>query len=469
VPIEFTKIDQVSEEFFSAYEEEKNEEGVYNTFYNDKGRALNYKNEVQPVFNQRNAKRGQKEAAHAEKVRAGIKRIWPDCAFQEFRSLTTVVSPAGDTLVDRVALKFCHVIADAYLVHGIYSGRGYVLINKQGEQLINQKFKISVYEDDAGNTIVGEKVLIDAKGEAHFKGYDRVKYLSGTKNYYRAESKGVGTLIYDQDLNQIFDVPFMNIQAKVFEDKTVILVLDNQKTILYDSETKQMTHLPFLLKSVRYHPNIWTFEENGSMGCYDINRNKIVVDPIYAYVRPLSKDLYLAMQVKLSRKEKNKLAERKILDREGSEVFSANCRSISQFRNTYFRIVNPDTSETILDHEMNELMTFPKGQKVQLTAYWAVATHKGKKRGYPIDRYLKGDRSIWFDYLPTPVDKKEGFQTIYKVKKEGKIGFADEQGNLLHPCELEAVDGLKGYGLDYKGYFMALKNGKWGVLTRPRS
>ncbi len=471
VPTIYNSISQVKEDYFSAYHD-KNDQGKVNSFFDEDGYQIDYDKKIKPKFD---AKQRKERNDKANKAEQWITTNFPGIQKVEGKySSSTFIKSDGDTLLKDLVPHHMEVVADKYLVHKNTSNKdGQVMIDNTGTVRLEAK-KLDVWRnEDNGHTVVGYKILVDEKGEIHFNGNEKVEKIFRA-DYYKVTKEKDKTFVYDYNLEQIFSKPHKYVGAKNYDDERFIIGYNENETSIYTVATKETTTLPFKLDEIRgTSVPAYTFKEGDLVGIYNLKTKQTELAPKYKYAKPLGPNYYYGANDKYSRKKKNsKTFERNILNNQGEVIYSSINNGIGYVGDGYYQVVTSDSTKILLDSDMNEVGSYyTKGRdNITFSNGWAIMkkNKEGRERiGYPISNFLKEDKSVWYDGLPKAVKAAKGFSDIYIVKQNGKIGFTDKDGKTILPCELDKISGLDKTSGEYKGYFLAEKKGKWGVMQRP--
>ena len=465
LPVKYEKIQMVTEEHFSAFHE-KNDKGKVNSFFDKKGVQLDYDKDIQAVSTKkREAQKAEKLAA----VKSCMIDIWPGLDIREIReNREQVVLATGDTLFTEAILMNADCVAGKYLIYQNLEEYGKVMIDRDRKVWLKEK-KIDVKPNDQGHTIIGWKLLVDEQGEIHFEGAHKVEGIWKT-DYYQVFQTKEEVYVYDKDLNKIFDNPHKYVSVRKTDENAVVLGFTDEETRIYNEATKETETVNFKLKKLNgIQENLMSFKVDELTGIYDVMTNEVVIEPKYRYLTKLGNKYFVGYQERNTKETRGKHIERTIFNMDGEVVYNGTNRGVSYLSQNYFKINTTDSTHVIIDDNNTEKFAFnSKERKLSFSNSWVREKKDGQSMTYPLENFLSGDTSVSFDKIPKVIKENKGYRSMLQVVQNGKIGFIDSNGKKIHPCELDEVGNMKDYSSDYKGYFMAMKDGKWGVLTRPK-
>ena len=465
IPIEYDKYDQVTDHHISMYHP-KNSAGKVNTFFDKDGYQLDFDRDVNPWYNKPKEKAKKERAAAFE---AFVMNTWPGAQFVEgkYSSNKHIIVAEGDTLVKNTYPSQGNVVSDKYLVYRNTDASNYRMIDKDRNVLLEAK-KLEIREDDNNNINVGFRGVVDQNGTLQLSDCEEVgTFYKG--NYYKVKKAKEQYLAFDPEFNQIFDKPHKYIANYKMDDVTFLVGQSETETYFYRSDTKKTTKAPYKLKQLRNAPkSYYSFAEGDMMGIYDMAVGEVVVEPTHKYVSHIGEEYFVLANDKPVRKKKgSRVFERTLVDTDGETHYNDVCFGISSAGGGYYHIFPTDSTKVLMDADMQEALVYTKKDKLTFSYGWVSFYENDTRKNVRIEQYLAGDKSQWYTDRPKKIDAKDNYPIMYSVQREGKIGFLDENYNLIHPLELESIGDTKGYGPKNMGYFTAKKDGKWGVLQRP--
>lgn len=267
--------------------------------------------------------------------------------------------------------------------------------------------------------------------------YQSIDYNKSNKIFILEKSKRYG--VADVNGNTILELKYAQIDIS---GKYIYAKDKNGTTEVYDSNgkiTNMSSNISKLSVENEQYTIVISSEDNKTTYGVEDKKGKQLIENKYNYIEYLFDNYFIVS---------NDEGNLGIIDENGKEILETKYNSIQKIKDTKM------IQTSILSESLTEIYS----EKIEKIAQMNNAIIKKE------DEYIKAyneDETIYINLNGKIANNKELFKnnTLFSIKKDGKWGFEDKDGNIKVDCKYDRVTELNEYG--YAGIQL---NGKWGVI-----
>jgi len=474
LPAEFEKVISVRKEYVYL----KHKDGYF--YYDHSGKKLDFIKDIIPIGRKNSIEyRNEKTKVFLDR----LQNIWPgvDVIYPENKNDNwSLIIPSHDTIISFANIRNTKIINDRFFYYSkkIEGNRGSKkpkrennLIDKDLNRIVDSEFQFKEVLDNG--CVIFSDFVLDQNGRLYLEGFDRVQFGPLSRKYF-AQKDGK-TYIFNEDFSPFINKAFDRVESELIDDDIYMTLYQVDTTTFLHLKSMTLDVHPYVLEKIKTRIKRYrTFVSDSLIGLYDIKDQKVVLEPQFKYIKYKAKNLFVGADRPLYHIPHENMM-RTLFNVKGEILFQSVNRGINPIVNkmidkespSYYQVFYSDDVIVLYDKNFKELRRVHSDDKIHFSREWAIEYKNGVRKIYPAEAYLNGDLSVYYDEDPKTIGSTVDYIRFQSVKKNGKIGFLSEYGDVLFPCVLDDITSMNNRGPNYKGYFMAKMDGKWGVMRRP--
>ena len=371
-----------------------------------------------------------------------------------------LINTYGDTIIkDQRRLNF-EVILGKMISYRNRQEKVNQIIDSKGNVIFEQTgFRIRVETSPSLNKFkviekYGGQILFDQNGKKLHQAMDIS--LIKDRPFYVVSKNGVSTLYNDEDSNPL-KKSFSSINY--FENSDWVVCKNDGKSTLFNLNTiesleKSFTFLSFVNK------NQILISNNGKLGVFDLVKKDFIIPIEYLDIKE-DHSFFIVSDKIFEKKERDKLAQRKIISNQGKVLFSDNTKDIQVLNNAFLATMD-DGSYQLLNTEGIILKSYPPESKIKTdrNGFWLI--HYGLNREYFFVPDIIAGKEEYYDGIGEYLEAVDEVPAMHIVMKNDKYGAINQEGRIVVPLFFQSLKTTQSVNL-----LQAKLADKTGVLKRP--
>ena len=391
---------------------------------------------------------------------------WIDFNIEDIR-IVALNKISKDTISSIVFKSKIHVTEEGYSIWSDYKTRSLNIKDRTGKIVRTIEGDTKFVELRSDRFLIrkgSKKGLLDAKGNVILKTeYENINFVSDS--YIEISREGEIIELADLDGKVIPGMSGVSIYKSKVENK-IIIKKANYETTIFDEITKKSVTYPFRLVGNVMSSSIYQVKNSDTLsGLYNIVTDEEIVPCKYRRVKRNGSYFMVGnYKVVKSKRRKQTLQYRSIINNKGDVILQDSMIGFDLIDNKLISVLGSNKIIKIYKTDgtfVEELAEKSSIRSSKNPNYFMIT---GTKNGYvKVDQYLLGKMETSYESVGKPLSNRSKTKIYSIVKRGGKVGLIDQQGNTIIPLELDGIL----LNSSSKKYVVVKKDDKWGVIINP--